>query len=127
MPWTKEGFRWTDSGTYHKIMPPTEEQIAEGTRRRAESRARYDKLVDAQNTGELYEATRIDLVHLLHRRSVGRAMFGLPQEGELDRSVETNLPLDPSKDTPYQAFRRERGLPDTPESAELYDQYAVRS
>jgi hypothetical protein len=33
-------------------------------------------------------------------------------DDELDRSVPTNLPLDPARDDPYQAFRRARGLPD---------------
>jgi hypothetical protein len=42
---------------------------------------------------------------------------------ELDRSVPTNLPVDPARDDPYQAFRRERHLPDTEESAKLYQQY----
>ncbi len=43
---------------------------------------------------------------------------------ELDRSVSTNLPLDPNKDNPYEAFRREHGLPDTPESLDEYCQAA---
>lgn len=43
---------------------------------------------------------------------------------ELDRSVPTNLPVDPTKDTPYQAFRRERHLPDTTEALDQFCKYA---
>jgi hypothetical protein len=37
-------------------------------------------------------------------------------DDDLDRSVPTNLPLNPQHDNPYQAFRRVRGLPDTLDS-----------
>lgn len=43
---------------------------------------------------------------------------------ELDRSVPTNLPVDPTKDNHYQAFRRARGLPDTTEAMEEFCRYA---
>jgi hypothetical protein len=42
---------------------------------------------------------------------------------ELDRSVPTNLPLDPKYDTAYQQFRRERNLGDTREAMQLFDAY----
>ena len=58
----------------------------------------------------------------LVKRQIGVGIVSLPHE--LDRSVPTNLPLDPNKDNPYEAFRREHGLPDTPESLEEYCQAA---
>lgn len=45
-------------------------------------------------------------------------------DDELDRSVPTNLPVDPAKDTPYQKFRRAHNLADTTEAMATFCSFA---
>lgn len=53
-----------------------------------------------------------------------RPITPIPND-ELDRSVPTNLPVDPTKDNEYQAWRRKHGLPDTEDTLKCYNRVQV--